>query len=124
LLVFDPASQKVVRLAAQDAERVMPPQLITAKQLKRSARKGLQVYVVQINNMGISTDNSGIDTSMTESDTEITSLLQEFSDVFPDDLPPGLPPERSVELKIDLVPEARPVKRPIYKLSMEESMIC
>ena len=39
LLVFDPVSQKVVRLAAQDAEKHIPPHVITATQLKRRARK-------------------------------------------------------------------------------------
>ena len=120
LLVFDPVSQKVVRLAAQDAEKHIPPHVITATQLKRRARKGIPIYVVQINNIGIPIMDSGNDNQNDESEPELTSLLTEFSDVFPDDLPPGLPPERSVELKIDLEPEAKPIKRPIYKLSMEE----
>jgi Reverse transcriptase (RNA-dependent DNA polymerase) len=120
LLVFDPASQKVVRLAAQDAEKHIPTQVITAIQLKRRARKGIPVYVVQINNIGIPIMDSGNDNQNAESEPELTSLLTEFSDDFPDDLPSGLPPERSIELKIYLVPEAKPIKRPIYKLSMEE----
>ena len=33
----------------------------------------------------------------------ITSLLQEFLDVFPDELPPGLPPLRGIEHRIDLI---------------------
>jgi hypothetical protein len=120
LLVFDPVSQKVVRLAAQDAEKYTTTQVITATQIKRRARKGIPVYVVQINNIVIPTMDSGNDKQNDESEPELTSVLTEFSDVFPDDLPFGLPPERSVELKIDLVPEAKPIKRPTYKLSMEE----
>jgi hypothetical protein len=92
--VFDPASLKVVRLAAQDAEKHTPPQVITATHIQRRQND--------------------------ESEPELTSLLTEFSDVFLDDIPPGYPPERSVEFKIDLVPEAKPIKRPIYNLSMEE----
>jgi hypothetical protein len=42
LLVFDPASQKVVRLAAQDAEKHTPTQVITATQLKRRLVKEFQ----------------------------------------------------------------------------------
>ena len=37
----------------------------------------------------------------------LSSLLQEFQDVFPDELPPGLPPLRGIEHRIDLTPERR-----------------
>jgi hypothetical protein len=117
--VFDPASQKVVRLTAQDAEKHNPQQVITATHLRRHARIGDPVYVLQINNIGVLTMDSGDGNQNNESEPELTSLLTEFLNVFPDDLPPCLPPERYVELKIDLVPEPKPSKRPIYKLSME-----
>jgi hypothetical protein len=107
LLVFDPASLKVVCLAAQDAEKNTPPQVITATQLKRRARKGIPGFVVKLNNIGISSTDSVNDNKNDESEPELSSFLTEFSDVFPDDLPPGFPPGRSVELKIDLVPKAK-----------------
>jgi hypothetical protein len=78
LLVFDPASQKVVRLAAQDAQKYTPTQVITATQLKRRARKGIPVYLVQINNIGKPTMDSGNDNQNDESEPELTSLLTEF----------------------------------------------
>jgi hypothetical protein len=78
LLVFDPASQKVVRLAAQDAQKHISTQVITATQLKRRARKGIPVYFVQINNIGIPTMDSGNDNQNDESEPELTSLLTEF----------------------------------------------
>ena len=36
----------------------------------------------------------------------LSSLLQEFQDVFPDELVPGLPPLRGIEHRIDLIPGA------------------
>ena len=36
----------------------------------------------------------------------LSSLLQEFQDVFPDEIPPGLPPLRGIDDRIDLIPGA------------------
>ena len=41
-------------------------------------------------------------------DSDVKSLLAEFSDVFPSKLPDGLPPARGVEHKIELKPDSRP----------------
>ena len=50
----------------------------------------------------------------------LSSLLQEFQDVFPDELPPGLPPLRGIEHRIDLIPGALPNKAP-YRINPEET---
>jgi hypothetical protein len=52
-------------------------------------------------------------------DSEVESLLQEYSDVL-QDLPAGLPPERAVHHSIPLVPGAQPVHRPSYRMSPQE----
>nr|XP_027083526.1 uncharacterized protein LOC113705817 [Coffea arabica] len=45
--------------------------------------------------------------ALTDLPPEISSLLQEFEDVFPDEIPSGLPPLRGIEHQIDFVPGAR-----------------
>jgi hypothetical protein len=112
--------------------------VITSKQLKRDARKGRPVYLVQLYRVGTkgSTEGSAsieYDTnedisspignsiaSKPQSSATLQSLLGQYSDVFPENLTNGLPPERSVELSIKLVPDAKLVKRPIHKLSTAE----
>jgi hypothetical protein len=36
----------------------------------------------------------------------VSTVLQEFADVFPDEVPAGLPPLRGIEHQIDLIPGA------------------
>ena len=47
----------------------------------------------------------------------LSSLLQEFQDVFPDELPPGLPPLRGIEHRIDLIPEAPLPNKAPYRVN-------
>ena len=53
--------------------------------------------------------------------TSITSLLQEFEDVFPDETPSGLPPIRGIEHQIDFIPGATIPNRPAYRSNPEET---
>ena len=51
----------------------------------------------------------------------LSSLLQEFQDVFPDELPPGLPPLRGIEHRIDLIPGAPLPNKAPYCLNAKET---
>ena len=51
----------------------------------------------------------------------ITSLLQEYEDVFPEETPHGLPPIRGIKHHIDFVPGAAIPNRPAYRSNPEET---
>ena len=51
----------------------------------------------------------------------LSSLLQEFQDVFPDELPPGLPPLRGIEHRIDLIPIAPLPNKAPYHVNPSET---
>ncbi|WMV54627.1 hypothetical protein MTR67_048012 [Solanum verrucosum] len=51
----------------------------------------------------------------------VSSLLQNFEDVFPDDTPKGLPPLRGIEHQIDFVPGSQLPNRPAYRSNPEET---
>ena len=51
----------------------------------------------------------------------LSSLLQEFHDVFLDELPPGLPPLRGIEHRVDLIPVAPLPNKAPYRLNPEET---
>ena len=51
----------------------------------------------------------------------LSSLFQEFQDVFPDELPPGLPPPRGIEHRIDLIPGAPLPNKAPSRVNPEET---
>ena len=51
----------------------------------------------------------------------LSSLLQEFQDVFPDELPLGLPPLRGIEHRIDLIPGVPLPNKAPYSVNLEET---
>ncbi|KAG7559493.1 Zinc finger CCHC-type [Arabidopsis thaliana x Arabidopsis arenosa] len=53
--------------------------------------------------------------------SNVLSLLQEYSDVFPEDSPGGLPPIRGIEHQIDFVPGATLPNRPAYRTNPVET---
>jgi hypothetical protein len=137
LIVRDHEQNCIVCLSGQKSPK-QPNYVITSKQLKRDARKGRPVYLVQLYHVGLRGSTEGSASieyatiedissplgnsiaSKPQSSATLQSLLGQYSDVFPENLPNGLPPERSVELSIKLVPDAKLVKRQIHKLSTAE----
>ena len=53
--------------------------------------------------------------------SSISSLLQDFDDIFPEEIPNGLPPIRGIEHQIDFVPGAAIPNRPAYRSNPEET---
>lgn len=51
----------------------------------------------------------------------LSSLLQEFKDVFPDELPPGLPPLHGIEHRINLIPGPPLPNNAPYRVNPEET---
>ncbi|XP_019241058.1 PREDICTED: uncharacterized protein LOC109221054, partial [Nicotiana attenuata] len=51
--------------------------------------------------------------------SSISSLLQDFEDVFPDELPKELPPLRGIEHQIDFVPESQLPNQAAYRSNPE-----
>jgi len=53
--------------------------------------------------------------------SSVSSLLQEFEDLFPEETPSGLPPIRGIEHQIDFIPGATIPNRPAYRCNPEET---
>ncbi|KAH9297900.1 hypothetical protein KI387_029582, partial [Taxus chinensis] len=85
--------------------------MISAKQLKRSMRKGCQLFSITISDRSDSTpEHSPLDDHV---------VLRKYADVFPGELP-GLPPSREVDFTIDLVPGSASVSRAPYWMMTSE----
>lgn len=84
--------------------------MISSMQMKRSLRKGCQVFTVSLR-------------EFEDEDSEKKSLdhpvLQEFIDVFPDEIL-GMPPKRDINFHIDLIPGAEPISRAPYRMTTQE----
>ena len=83
-------------------QRPISIRMISANQLKRSVRKGCQLFLVSVN------DLEEVKGCMVTLDDH--PLLREYADVFPDEIP-GMPPQRDIDFWIDLVPRAEPISQ-------------
>ena len=62
-----------------------------------------------------------VSNDMTPISLGVSSVLQEFRDVFPEEVPAGLPPLRGIEHQIDLIPGASLPNRAPYRTNPEET---
>ena len=53
--------------------------------------------------------------------SSVSSLLQEFEDLFPEETPSGLPPIRGIEHQIDFIPGATIPNWPAYRCNPEQT---
>jgi hypothetical protein len=51
----------------------------------------------------------------------VSSVLQDFGDVFPEEVPVGLPPLRGIEHQIDFIPGATLPNRAPYHTNPKET---
>lgn len=85
-------------------------QMISAMQLKRSFRKGCQIFAVTVKELE-KEDSVG--------KTMDHPILQEYADVFPSEIP-SMPPKRDIDFSIDLTPGAEPISRAPYRMTTQE----
>ena len=90
-------------------QRPVSLRMISANQLKRSVRKGCQLFLVSLSDL-----EEAKSRTVTLDDHP---LLREYADVFPDEIP-GMPPQRDIDFQIDLVPRVEPISQAPYHMTI------
>jgi hypothetical protein len=97
--------------------------VLSASQLKRAVRRGERVFLAALKLLDLDTTASESTTPSGQPDHPasekpwVSSLVDEFSEVFQDPLPDGLPPERKEGHSIPTDPGHPPPFRQMYHLS-------
>jgi hypothetical protein len=94
--------------SVQGIPRVVTIREVSALQLKKSYRKGCQVFAVHMEEAPKDKVPS----------VEDCAVLKEFEDVFKEI--PGLPPKRDIDFSINLMSGATPVSKTPYRMSTPE----
>ena len=95
-----------------------PLPLVSAQSVLRSVRR-TQVECAVLATIQ-SHSSAALSSPSPKPDPILTSLLSEFSDVFPSELPAELPPSRSVDHRIELTQSTPPNPRSVYRMSPSE----
>ena len=106
---------QISRLPEYKESNTPAVELVSRLQVVRDVEKGEQMYLALVRPLQVDSGDKQL-----VSNSSTTSLVKEFSDVFPDDLPKGLPPKGAVDYKIELEPGQIPPCRPTYRMSQPE----
>ncbi|KAL4376552.1 hypothetical protein GQ457_02G026320 [Hibiscus cannabinus] len=87
----------------------------SSKDIRKCLSSQLSLLVVLYKDNCLLAENS------IELPAAISSLLQDYKDVFPDETPKGLPPLRGIEHQIDFIPGATIPNIPAYQSNPEET---
>ncbi|CAN1777438.1 Transposon Ty3-I Gag-Pol polyprotein, partial [Linum perenne] len=91
--------------------------LATRGEIKQTLTSRMPLVVI-VNNECLNSDYANVTDSLP---SVISSLLQEFEDVFPEETPKGLPSIRGIEHQIDFVPGASIPNKAAYRTNSEET---
>ncbi|XP_073116059.1 uncharacterized protein [Elaeis guineensis] len=91
------------------------------------AKDGKNIVLAPLSPQQIQKDQLVIENAKQVPDEEVslpsqmTEILEKFTDVFPKELPKRLPPIRGIEYQIDLIPGSALPYRPAYRCNFEEA---
>jgi hypothetical protein len=95
---------------AQGIPKPVSVRQVSAMQLKKSIRKGCQVYAIQVTNLLEKEDKPKLEDFV---------VLHEFRDMFVDEIL-ELPPRREIDFSIDLLLGSAPISKAPYQMSLPE----
>ncbi|XP_074283269.1 uncharacterized protein LOC141607822 [Silene latifolia] len=111
-IIFKPIAPSEVRsMSAKRGKDASMTILASEQEVDEAIVDGDQVYLMVVNE----TPSDG------EKDERLTSLLEEFKDVFPEELPSGLPPIRGIEHQINILPGAPLPNKDAYRCNPIET---
>src|SRR3981081_3153056 len=90
-------------------------ELVSALQFKREVQHGEELYLALVQSLAEHSNDS-----KAAINSDASTIINEFKQVFPEELPSGLPPSRDIDHRIDLVPGQASPSRPTYRMSQPE----
>src|ERR1700680_1182957 len=90
-------------------------ELVSALQFKREVQHGEELYLALVQSPAEHSNDS-----KAAINSDASTIINEFKEVFPEELPSGLPPSRDVDHRIELEPGQQPPRRPSYRMSQPE----
>jgi hypothetical protein len=90
-------------------------ELVSALQFKREVQHGEELYLALVQSLAEHSNDS-----KAAINSDASTIINEFKEVFPEELPSGLPPSRDIDHRIELVPGQQPPSRPTYRMSQPE----